>query len=74
VGLRLDHEVHVGDRVSLTLSIGDGRADPRVMIEVRHVRSDARTGDWRAGGLFRGLSGPDHARIMRFVFDELPDA
>ena len=73
VGLRLGQEVHLGDRLSLALPLGDGLADLRVTIEVRHVRADARVGEWRAGGLFRALAPADHARVMRFVFDELRD-
>jgi hypothetical protein len=43
------------------------------MIEVRHVRADARAGEWRARGLFRPLAAADNARIMHFVFDESRD-
>jgi c-di-GMP-binding flagellar brake protein YcgR len=74
VGLRLNQEVHLGDRLSLALPLGDGLADLRVTVEVRHVRADSRAGEWRAGGLFRALAAADHARIMRFVFDELRDS
>jgi hypothetical protein len=71
VGLRLDQEVHLGDRLSLSVPLGDGEADLRVTVEVRHVRQDARTGEWRAGGLFRTLSAVDHERVIRYVFGEL---
>ncbi len=71
VGLRIDHEVHVGDRLSLLIPLNDAASDLRVTVELRHVRADVRNGEWRAGGLFRTLAPGDHERIIRFIFGEL---
>jgi c-di-GMP-binding flagellar brake protein YcgR len=73
VGVGLDEEVHLGDRLSLAVSLGDGQPDLRVTVELRHVRRDGAgsTHAWRAGGLFRSLAPPDHERIIRFIFAEL---
>jgi hypothetical protein len=70
--LSLDHEVQLGDRLSLVLPIGDGKPDLRVTVEVRHVR-DMGEGEqrWRAGGPFRSLAPADHERVIRFIFAEL---
>jgi len=59
VGLSLSREVHVGDRLSLSIPLDAGCPDLRVTLEVRHVRPDIRAGStWRAGGLFRNLLPP----------------
>jgi len=71
VGLVVAQPVQVGDRLSLSVPLSDGEADLRVTIELRHVRADAKTGTWRAGGLFKALAPPDHERVVRFVFGEL---
>jgi hypothetical protein len=71
LGLRLDQEVHVGDRLSLHIPLDDGQPDLRVTVEVRHIRAGAQPGEWRAGGLFRTLSAADHDRVVDFVFAEL---
>jgi hypothetical protein len=73
VGVGLDDEVHLGDRLSLAVSLGDGQPDLRVTVELRHVRRDGAGSAhaWRAGGLFRSLAPPDHERIIRFIFAEL---
>ena len=68
VGLRLDREVHIGDRLSLMIPLDHSDPDLRVTIEVRHVRADAGSGRWRAGGLFRTLAPADYERIICFVF------
>jgi hypothetical protein len=72
VGLSLTSEVQLGARLSLVVPLADGHPDLRLTVEVRHVR---RTGKpeqpWRAGGLFRTLSQPDHERLIRFIFAEL---
>jgi hypothetical protein len=67
VGLSLNNEVRLGDRVSLTLPIQDDGGDLRVTVEIRHVRPRASSGHWRAGGLFRNLPPDDHERILRFI-------
>jgi PilZ domain len=71
VGLNLDREVHVGDRVSLVIPMTDGGADLRVTVEIRHVRVEPNTAHWRAGGLFRNLTPADHERVIRLIFAEL---
>jgi PilZ domain-containing protein len=79
VGLSLDQEVQVGDRLSLVVPLCDGNSPLRVTVEVRHVRPDGRLQPmdgrvpqpWRAGGLFRNLSPIDHERVIRFIFAEL---
>jgi hypothetical protein len=78
VGLSLDHEVHVGDRLSIAAPLGDG-ADLRATIEVRYVQPqpalEAASGVlphlWHAGGPFRNMSPADHERVIRFLFAEL---
>jgi c-di-GMP-binding flagellar brake protein YcgR len=69
VGLRLDREVHIGERLSLIIPLDDGDPHLRVTVEVRHVRVDARSGQWRAGGLFRTLAPGDHEQIISCVFE-----
>lgn len=73
VGLRLDQEVRVGDRLSLMIPLGDGAPDLRVTVEVRHTRTDGAPSHeyFRAGGLFRTLAPGDHERVIRFIFGEL---
>jgi c-di-GMP-binding flagellar brake protein YcgR len=72
LGLRLNQEAHVGDRLSLSIPLDAGSPDLRVTLEVRHVRPDSRTeATWRAGGLFRNLLPADHERVIRFIFAEL---
>jgi hypothetical protein len=67
IGMTLDREVKVGDRVSLLVPIDDGSADLRTTVEVRHVRFDASSNMWRAGGLFRNLPADQHERIIRLI-------
>jgi hypothetical protein len=72
VGVTLDQEVHLGDRLSLLAPLSDGQSDLRVTFEVRHVRQNAKPGPaWRAGGQFRTLTPADHERVIRFIFGEL---
>jgi hypothetical protein len=76
VGLSLDQEVRLGDRVSLSVPLADGQPDLRLTVEVRHVRREAGSAEpasslWRAGGLFRNLAPLDHERVIRFIFAEL---
>src|ERR1700694_1198741 len=80
VGLSLDHEVNVGDRLSIAAPLGDGSPDLRTTIEVRYVhlhpQSEAGAGgavapSWHAGGPFRNMSPVDHERVIRFLFAEL---
>jgi hypothetical protein len=72
VGLNLDHEARVGDRLSLVVPLDDGGPDLKVTLEIRHVRPHGRVeGTWRAGGLFRNLDFADHERVIRFIFAEL---
>jgi c-di-GMP-binding flagellar brake protein YcgR len=76
VGLSLDQEVRVGDRVSLSVPLADGKPDLRSTVEIRHVRCDTKKDEpasplWRAGGLFRNLAPIDHERVIRFIFAEL---
>jgi hypothetical protein len=76
VGVTIDQEVQLGDRLSLAVPLAEGMPDLRVTFEVRHVRQDVRVGHvgrqpWRAGGLFRNLSLADHERVIRFIFAEL---
>jgi c-di-GMP-binding flagellar brake protein YcgR len=72
VGVILDQQVQLGDRVSLSLPLGDGQPDLRVTFEVRHVRPEAKVAHtWRAGGLFRTLTPADHERVLRFIYAEL---
>jgi PilZ domain len=67
VGVSLSTEVHVGDRLSLVFALAEQEPELRATVEVRHVRVDARTGQWRAGGLFRGLAAEEHARVMALI-------
>ena len=67
IGLSLDREVRVGDRVSLQIALNDGGPDLRVTVEIRHVHADAGGGQWRAGGLLRNVPQPDFERVSRFV-------
>ena len=75
----LAQEVHVGERISLSLPLHDGGPDLRLMLEVRHVRPGRSADDapgpesarWRAGGQFRNLQTPEHERVIRFIFAEL---
>jgi hypothetical protein len=69
LGLRVDAPLRLGDRVSLTLSLGHGEPDLRVTVEVRHIRADADV--WRAGGLFKALPPAEHERVVGFVMREL---
>jgi len=72
VGLTLAQEVQLGDRVSLSVRLGDDQSDLRLTVEIRHVRRHARPElGWRAGGLFRNLPPADHERVIRFIFAEL---
>jgi len=72
VGVNLDQEVHLGDRLSLAVPLGDGQPDLRVTFEVRHVRPTNKPGQaWRAGGLFRTSTPADHERVIRFIYAEL---
>ncbi len=72
VGLSLNQEAHIGDRLSLSIPLDEGSPDLRATLEVRHVRPDTRTeSTWRAGGLFRNLLPADHERVIRFIFAEL---
>jgi hypothetical protein len=76
VGVTLDQQVQVGDRLSLAVPLTEGTPDLRVTFEVRHVRQDSHVQPlgrqpWRAGGLFRNLSLTDHERVIRFIFAEL---
>jgi hypothetical protein len=79
VGLSLDHEVHVGDRLSIAAPLGGDGANLRATIEVRYVQpqphaeraSGALPHLWHAGGPFRNLSPADHERVIRFLFAEL---
>ncbi len=66
LGLSLNAEVRLGDRVSLNIPLDD-RSDLKVTVEIRHVRPEADAGQWRAGGLFRTLPPADHDRVMRFI-------
>jgi c-di-GMP-binding flagellar brake protein YcgR len=76
VGLSLDQEVRLSDRISLSVPLDDGKPDLRLTVEVRHVRREAGSVEpaptmWRAGGLFRNLAPLDHERVIRFIFAEL---
>jgi len=79
VGLSLDHEVRVGDRLSITAPLGDDAVDLRATIEVRYVHlhpqvpsnGDVLAPSWHAGGPFRNMSPADHERVVRFLFAEL---
>ena len=71
VGLKLDREVGLGDRVSLLLPLADGKPELRTTVEIRHVRVDSKGAEWRAGGLFRNLPSADHERVIRCIFAEL---
>jgi len=72
VGVSLDQEVHIGDRLSLAVPLADGQPDLRVTFEVRHVRPHTKPGQaWRAGGLFRTSTPADHERVIRFIYAEL---
>jgi len=71
VGLKLDREVGLGDRVSLLLPLADGKPELRTTVEIRHVRVDSKRAEWRAGGLFRNLPSADHERVIRCIFAEL---
>jgi c-di-GMP-binding flagellar brake protein YcgR len=71
IGLSLEQPAQVGDRLSLSVPLNDGGPELRVTIELRHVRPDAKSGHWRAGGLFKSLAPRDHERVVRFVFAEL---
>jgi PilZ domain len=80
VGLSLDQEVHVGDRLSIAAPLGDGSTDLRTTIEVRYVhlhpQPEAAEGgavspSWHAGGPFRNMSPVDHERVIRLLFAEL---
>jgi c-di-GMP-binding flagellar brake protein YcgR len=68
IGVLLDREVRIGDRLSLVFPLGDG-PDMRVTLEVRHVRPEE--GRWRTGGLFRALPPAEHERIVRYIFAEM---
>jgi hypothetical protein len=76
VGLNLDQEVHVGDRLSIGVPIPDGGPELRTTVEIRHVRprqpsEENAAPSWRAGGLVRNLAPPEHERVIRFIFAEL---
>ncbi len=72
VGLSINHEAQVGDRLSLAVALDAGTPDLRTTLEIRHVRRDTRfESTWRAGGLFRNLAAADHERVVRFIFAEL---
>jgi PilZ domain len=79
VGLSLDHEVRVGDRLSIAARLGDDGVDLRTTIEVRYVHmhpqvpanGEVAEQSWHAGGPFRNMSPADHERVVRFLFAEL---
>jgi hypothetical protein len=79
VGLSLDHEVRVGDRLSIAAPLGNDGVDLRATIEVRYVHlhpqapanGDVLQQSWHAGGPFRNMSPADHERVVRFLFAEL---
>jgi c-di-GMP-binding flagellar brake protein YcgR len=71
IGVSLDHEVQLGDRLSLMVPLNDEYPDLRVTVEVRHVHRDPKSEIWRAGGLFRNLQPAEHERVIRFIFAEL---
>jgi hypothetical protein len=72
MGLSLDQEVHIGDRLSVVVPFGAGNPDLRVTVEVRHIRKDPGAAQsWRAGGLFKNLPPQDHERVIRYIFAEL---
>ena len=72
IGLALVEAVHVGERLSLVVPLGDGEADLRLTVEVRHAKAGRQPEDlWRAGGPFRGLTPHDHERLIRFIFAEM---
>jgi hypothetical protein len=65
VGLRLDRQVRVGDRLSLVLPLGE--AELRVTVEIRHARADAKQAAWHVGGLFKSLAPADHERVLEYI-------
>ena len=70
IGLQIDREVRMGDRLSVSIPLGDGAPDLRVTVEVRHLRSEDDSNRWRVGGPFRNLPDADHERVIRFIFGE----
>jgi hypothetical protein len=71
IGLSLESEVRIGERLSLSISLDDGAPDVRFTVEVRHVHATQHQGTCRAGGAFRNLTPADHERVIRFIFAEL---
>src|SRR5579859_2905834 len=72
VGLSVNQQAQIGDRLSLTVPLDPGGPDLKVTLEIRHIQVDARApATWRAGGLFRNLLPADHERVIRFIFAEL---
>src|SRR5438874_5012640 len=68
LGVSVNLEARVGDRLSLAIPLQQGAADLKVTIEIRHIRRDARfESTWRAGGLFRNMPPSDYARVARFL-------
>ena len=70
IGLQIDREVRVGDRLSVIIPLSDGAPDLRVTVEVRHVHADEGGDRWRVGGPFRNMPEADHQRVIRYLFAE----
>jgi PilZ domain len=71
LGLSLDREVSLGERVSLGLDLSDGRGPLRARLVVRHAAQVPLDGRWMAGGEFQTITPDDQERLIRFVFARL---
>jgi hypothetical protein len=71
LGLSLDREVSVGDRVLLSFELSDGRGLLRARLVIHHAAHVPLDGRWLAGGEFQALAADDQERLIRFVFARL---
>jgi PilZ domain len=71
LGLSLDREVAMGERVSLALELPDGQGVMRARLVIRHAARAQEDGRWQAGGEFQAIAPDDQERLIRFVFARL---
>jgi PilZ domain len=71
LGLSLDREVTLGERVSLSLELSDGQAPMRARLLIRHAAQVPLDDRWLVGGEFQTITPDDRERLIRFVFARL---
>lgn len=71
LGLSLDREVALDERVSLSLELPDGQGLLRARLVIRHAAQAQQDRRWQAGGEFQAIAADDQERLIRFVFARL---